>query len=89
MNSAPCIPENRLTVFPDWLVKAMFWKTSPNSDSWSLAVLDRTTVTEVLPLNCGADVPDVLPEPHPVIKLTMATAPKAERRNHVPEMGLE
>ena len=43
----------------------MFWKTSPNSDNWSLAVVDRTTVTEVLPLNCGVDVPDLLPEPQP------------------------
>jgi hypothetical protein len=52
-----------------------------------LAVLDRTNVTEVLPLNCGEGVPDVL-EPHPVAKLTIATATKAER-NHMPEMRLD
>jgi hypothetical protein len=67
----------------------MFWKTSPNSDNWSLAVVDRTTVTEVLPLNCGVDVPDLLPEPQPVIKLTTATATKAERKNDMPETGSE
>jgi hypothetical protein len=55
-----------------------------------LAVLDRTTVTAVSPLNGGVGVPpDVLLEPHPVIKLTTATATKADRKNHVVEVDLD
>jgi hypothetical protein len=34
-------------------------------------------------------VPDLLPEPQPVIKLTTATATKAERKNDMPETGSE
>jgi hypothetical protein len=48
----------------------MLVKPKPNRVSWSLAVLVKTTVTWVLPLNCGADEFEPPPEPQPVLKRT-------------------
>src|SRR5579872_2983404 len=83
MNSAHCcVPvgtENKETTFPDWLVSVMPVSPRPKSASWSFAVLDNSTVTEVLPDSFF--IGGVPPDPQAVIQpaATMAARIAQER----------